>query len=131
MVFEQIFFWSGWLCFPLATFMFPWFMRVLIKFWIILGLVLEFIFEVKVLQEDFLASLMVYQVLDHCYLHLLRFSDEGVCFEFPKSCSLSCLCTPLKTMICCGFGDSFIGYGNEGIGKIFYGFVLICISFWN
>ena len=25
------------------------------------------------------------------------------------------------------FGDSFIGYGNEGVGKMYYGFFLICI----
>ena len=23
-----------------------------------------------------------------------------------------------------GFGDSFVGYGNEGIGKMYYGFFL-------
>ena len=27
-------------------------------------------------------------------------------------------------------GDSFIGYDNEGVGKMYYGF-LICIYFWD
>ena len=40
-------------------------------------LVLEFIFEVKVLQEDFMASLMV-----HWVLYLLRFSDVGFVLNF-------------------------------------------------
>ena len=25
------------------------------------------------------------------------------------------------------FGDSFTGYSNEGVGKMYYGFFLICI----
>ena len=24
----------------------------------------------------------------------------------------------------CGFGDSFICYGNEGVGKMYYGFLI-------
>ena len=31
----------------------------------------------------------------------------------------------------CGFGDNFIGYDNEGVGKMYYGFFLICIWFWD
>ena len=48
-----------------------------IKSQIIFGLVLEFIFEIKFLQEDPLASLMVYQVLALSCLYFFQFSDEG------------------------------------------------------
>ena len=44
---------------------------------------------------------------------------------------LSNFSIPLWTMVYCDFGDSFIGYGNEGIGKMYYGFFLICICFWD
>ena len=27
----------------------------------------------------------------------------------------------------CGLGDGFICYVNEGVGKMYYGFFLICI----
>ena len=47
------------------------------KFQIVLGLVFEFIFAVKFLQEDLLASLIVRLVLALCCLYLYRFSDEG------------------------------------------------------
>ena len=57
-----------------------------LKFQIIFGLILEFIFEVKILQEDLLVSLMERQVLAFCYLYLFKFSYEGACFEFPESC---------------------------------------------
>ena len=55
-----------------------------IKSLIIFGFVLEFIFKVKVLLEDLLASLMVRQVSVLCCLPFFRFFDEGVCFEFPE-----------------------------------------------
>ena len=50
----------------------------------------------KVLQEDLLASLMMRQVFDLCCLYLFKFSDEGVCLEFPELLDvLLCFCTPL------------------------------------
>ena len=48
--------------------------------------VLEFIFKMKVLQEDLLAPLMICQVFVLCCLYLFRFSDKGGCLEFPESC---------------------------------------------
>ena len=49
---------------------------------IFFGFVLEFIFEMKVLQEDLLASLMMHQVFALCCLYLFRFSDEGFVLNF-------------------------------------------------
>ena len=48
-----------------------------IKFQIIFGLVLEFIFEMKVLQKNLLVSLMVHQVLTLCCLDMFRIIDKG------------------------------------------------------
>ena len=28
-------------------------------------------------------------------------------------------------MVYCGLGDSFIGYGNEGVGKMYCGFAFV------
>ena len=49
-----------------------------IKSQIFSGFVLEFIFEVKVLQEDFLASLRINWVFALCCLYLFKFSDGFV-----------------------------------------------------
>ena len=46
-----------------------------IKSQILGGFVLEFIFEMKVFQED-LFSLMMHQVFVLCCLYLFKFSDE-------------------------------------------------------
>ena len=51
--------------------------------------VLEFMFEVKVLQEDHLASLMIRQVFALYCLYLFRFSDEGFVLNFPRVAWLS------------------------------------------
>ena len=51
-------------------------------FWI--GILLEFIFDEKVLQEDLLASLMGHWILALCCLYLIRFSDEGFVLNFLK-----------------------------------------------
>ena len=40
------------------------------------------LFEMKVLQEDLLASLMMHQVFALCCLYLFRFSDEGFVLNF-------------------------------------------------
>ena len=34
-------------------------------------------------------------------------------------------------MVYYGLEDSFIGYGDEGVGKMYYGFFLIYIWFWD
>ena len=93
---------------------------------IFVGFVLEFIFEMKVLQENLLASLMVRRAFALCCLHLFRFSDEGLVLNF-----LSCLtfsyhvfalfCEPWFIVFSryCGFGDGFICYVNEGVGKMY------------
>ena len=46
------------------------------------GFVWEFILEMKVLQEDLLASLMICWVFALCSLHLFRFSDEEFVLNF-------------------------------------------------
>ena len=46
------------------------------------GFVLEFIFEVKFLQEDLLASLMIRRDFAFCWLCLFRFSGEGFVLNF-------------------------------------------------
>ena len=105
-----------------------------IKSQVFFGFVLEFISEVKVLQEDLLASSMIHRVFALCCLYLFRFSDEG-CLEFPESClmfpyhvfALFCEIWFIVFWRYCGFRDSFIYYGNEGVGKMYYGFFLICI----
>ena len=101
---------------------------------IFFAFILEFIFEMKVLQEDHLASLMMHQVFALCCLYLFRFSDEGFVLNF-----LSCLtfsyhvfalfCEPWFIVFSryCDFGDDFICYVNEGVGKMHYRFFLICI----
>ena len=55
-----------------------------IKSQIFFGFVLEFIFEMKVLQEDLLASLMMHRVFALCCLDLFRFSEEGFVLNFPR-----------------------------------------------
>ena len=81
------------ICFSLKAFVLPrerWFIEVwtvlfdifFTKFQIVLGLVFEFIFAVKFLQEDLLASLIVRLVLALCCLYLSRFSDEGLVLNF-------------------------------------------------
>ena len=64
-----------------------WFVGVFICYFLyevpnIFGFVLEFIFKIKILQEDLLASLMMYQVFALCCLYLFRFSDEGFVLNF-------------------------------------------------
>ena len=57
---------------------------------IFFGFVLEFIFEMKVLQKELLASLMMHRVFALCCLYLFRFSDEGFVLNFLRvaRCSL-------------------------------------------
>ena len=77
-----------------------------INFQIILGLEFGFIFEVKGLQEDLLASLMVGQIFGSLLFICLDFLMRGLFWiswgllDIP----LSCLCTPLGTMAYCGLG---------------------------
>ena len=55
-----------------------------IKSQIIFGLILEFTFEVKVLLEDLLASLMLCQVSVIYYVYLFRFSDDEFVLNFQR-----------------------------------------------
>ena len=115
-----------------------------IKSQILVGFVSEFIFKRKVLQEDLLASSMIHRVFALC---CFRFSDEGFILNFLRVCLmlsyvLALFCKPCFFFVFwkyCGFrdsfifyanGDSFICYANEGVGKMYYGF-LICIWFWD
>ena len=70
--------------------------------------VLEFIFEVKVLQEDLLASLMIYRVFALCCLYLFKFSDEGFILNFLRVawCSLMFLHSFVNHGLC--FGDIMV-----------------------
>ena len=108
------------ICFSQVAFVFPWdrrFIIFVIMFKIIFGLVLEFISEVKILQENFLASLMVHQFSALCWLYLFRFSDERFVLNFLR--------------VAWGSLMFFVGYGNEDVGKMYYGFFLVCICFWD
>ena len=96
--------------------------------------VLEFIFEMKVLQEDLLTSLMVHQVFALCCLYLFRFSDLN--FLRIAWGSLMFLYSSVNHGLLCFrdimvLGDGFICYVNDGVGKMYYGFFLICIWFWD
>ena len=129
--------------FSFVAFVFPWerwfigllvflFVNFFIESQIIFGLVLEFIFEVKVLQENFLAFLMLCQVLVLCCLYLFRFSDESFVWNFMRVAYVFLrFCTLLWTTVYYGFGDSFIGYGDGGVGKMYCEFFLVCIWFWD
>ena len=136
-VFIGVFFFSGWclskiFCDQIGLMFFGcdiwewWFIWVLIslfnifliKFQIILGLVLEFIFEVKVLQENLLASLMVCWVLALCCLYL-RFS-EGFVFK-SLWVTWHSLIIPLhssvnQVLLC--FGNSFLSCSSDACGLL-------------
>ena len=81
------------MCFSFVAFVFPWerwFIGLLVflfaiffmKSQILLGFVLEFIFKMKILQEDLLASLMMYRVFALCCLYLFGFLDKDFVLNF-------------------------------------------------
>ena len=64
-----------------------WFVGVFICYFLyevpnVFGFVLEFIFEMKVLQEILLVSLIMRRVFALCGLYLFRFSDEEFVLNF-------------------------------------------------
>ena len=120
------------ICFLLVAFVFPWerwFIRLLMFLFDIFlykvsnyfGLVFGFIFKVKVIQEDLLASLMVHRVLALCCLYLFRFSDERFVLNFLKVawCSLIMLLhSSVNHGLLC-FGDGFVKFIMDSSWLVF------------